>query len=78
MYPRQLDLTDNFFPPESLGTTYSENTYVPLCVWNFTDETTPSNPILQVVKVQLCTKLQQFLARCYVQMYYITAETYAI
>ena len=62
--PQPLDLTDNFFPPESLGTTYSENTYLPLYVWNFTDGTTPSNPILQVIKVRLCTKLQRFIARC--------------
>ena len=60
--PRQPDFTGNFFPRESHGTNVSKILY-PLYVWNFTDETSSSNPIFQVFKVLLCTKLQQFLAR---------------
>ncbi|MDJ0747141.1 MAG: hypothetical protein QNJ32_27885 [Xenococcaceae cyanobacterium MO_167.B27] len=76
--PRQIDFTGNFFPPESLGTNVFENTSIPLSVWNFTDLTSTSNPISQVVKVLLCTRLQQFLARFYVQNYYTTAQHLAI
>ncbi len=60
--PQPLDFTGNFFPRESHGTNVSKILY-PLYVWNFTDETSSSNPIFQVFKVLLCTKLQQFLAR---------------
>ncbi len=78
MHPRQYDFTGNFFPSVSLSTSVLENTYIPLCAWNFTDTTLVSNPIFQIVKVQLCTRLQRFIARCYVQDHYITARPFAI
>ncbi|MDJ0532241.1 MAG: hypothetical protein QNJ70_07040 [Xenococcaceae cyanobacterium MO_207.B15] len=53
--PRQYDnFTGNFFPRESHGTNVSKILY-PLYVWNFTDKTSLSNPIFQVVKVLICT-----------------------
>ena len=63
--PRQYDLTVNFFPRKSFGTNVSKILGFPLYVWNFTDTTNVpvSNPIFQVVKVLLCTNLQQLLAR---------------
>ncbi|MDJ0534936.1 MAG: hypothetical protein QNJ70_21060, partial [Xenococcaceae cyanobacterium MO_207.B15] len=62
--PRQIDFTGNFLPPESLGTKASK-ILDPLYVRDFTGTTKISvpNPISRVVKVLLCTKLQQSIAR---------------
>ncbi|MDJ0744083.1 MAG: hypothetical protein QNJ32_12045 [Xenococcaceae cyanobacterium MO_167.B27] len=62
--PRQIDFTGNFLPPESLGTKASK-ILDPLYVRDFTGTTKihVPNPISRVVKVLICTKLQQSIAR---------------
>ena len=65
MHPRQYDLTVNFFPRMSCGTNVSRILLF-LCTFGIlpTQRAFPvSNQIFQVIKVLLCTNLQQFVAR---------------
>ena len=78
MYPRQYDnFTGNFFPPESLGTTYYKNTHTPSYVWNFTDTTCISRVEPHIPSCQGAERmrLQQFIARLCIQEYHITRES---
>ncbi len=46
--------------------------------WIFTDVATTSNPYPNFLGANYCTKLQQFIARCYVHKYFITTEAIGI
>ena len=72
-----LNLIVDFFPRKPCGTNVFENTNTPNYAWNFTDETLPSNPFPNFLGANY-TKLQRFIARCYVHRYYTTPETIAI
>ena len=71
--PALLKLTDNFFPRKSCGTTRIVEILIHLSTERiFTDSTSESNPDPSFQGALLCTKLQQFIARCLVHKYYTT------
>ena len=81
MHPRQYDnLTVNFFPRKSFGTNVLEKILIPLSArLEFYRQDSLVEPYIpNCLGALLCTRLQQFIARFYVQDYYTTLRTLAI
>ena len=74
MYPRQYDLTDNFFPRMPFGTNVFENTKTPNYAWIFTDSTTESNPYPTYQGANQYEVTANY-ARYLVHKYYTTTES---
>ena len=73
--PALLNLTVNFFPRTSFGTNVLEKySYIYICLEFYRQDFLVEPRILNCLGALLCTKLQQFLARFYVQNYYTTAQ----
>ncbi len=70
-----LNLTVNFFPRMSFGTNVLEKySYIYICLEFYRQDFLVEPHIPNCLGALLCTKLQQFLARFYVQNYYTTAQ----
>ncbi len=60
MYPRQYDLTDNFFPPESLGTNVFQEILILLYTFGILPMRLPHRTPYSKLSRCYCMRLQQF------------------